>query len=107
MRNHRHLQLLGLALLLPQLGGAQLPISNEVFGKAESFLDSCAKANPNHPDKYEKLRKEVVKDAAESEQVDARKTQEYKDAYEKEKTELAKMPKVRVVEVCSAIGNEK
>ena len=103
MRNQRHLLLLGFALLLPQFGGAQLPIPNEEFAKSESMLDFCEKANPKDADKYEKLRKEVVKDTADTDLAEARKTQEYKDDYEKEKAEFAKMPKERTSEVCSVV----
>jgi hypothetical protein len=101
MRNQRYL-LLGVALLLPQLGGGQLPIPNQAFAKIESVLDFCAKAKPKDSDKYEKLRKELVKDAAEKDLLEVRKTQEYKDAYQQEKDEFTKMPKDKAIEACSA-----
>ncbi len=103
MRNQRFYLLLGVAFFLPQIGGAQLPIPNEALAKSESMLDFCVKANPKETDKYEKLRKEVVKDAADKDLEDARKTQEYKDAYQKQKEEFTKMPKDRTTEVCSVV----
>ncbi len=93
--------LLVAALVIPQLGGAQLPIPNDAFAKFEGTLDFCANANPNDSEKYEKLKKELVKGASEKEVADVRKTQDYKDAYADAKNEFAKMPKDKAIEMCS------
>lgn len=107
MRVHR-LVVLGVALVVPQLGGAQLPIPTEAFGKMEGVLDFCAKANPKDAAKYEKIRTELVKNAPDKDLPQMRKTQAYKDAFEQAKSEFTKMPKDKVVEACSAsLGNSK
>jgi hypothetical protein len=104
----RRLLLLGTAVSVPQLGGAQLPIPNEAFAKIESVLDFCIKADPKDSDKYEKLREGLMKDSAEKDMLEARESQEYKDAYQQEKGEFTKMPKEKAIEACSAsISNVK
>src|ERR1700676_2339736 len=97
----QHFVLLGAALVLPQLGGAQLPFPTPAFAKIEGVLDFCAKANPKDSEKYEKLRKELVKDASEKDVSETRKTQEYKDSYEQAKSEFTKMPKEQAIAACS------
>jgi hypothetical protein len=100
--------LLGVALIVPQLGGAQLPIPTDAFAKFEGVLDFCAKANPKDSDKYDKLRKDLVKGAPEKEVSDLRATQQYKDAYLEAKSEFTKMPKEKAIETCSAsLGDSK
>jgi hypothetical protein len=106
MRIQRFL-LLGAALVIPQLGGAQLPIPNQAFAKFEGVLDFCTKANPTDSGKYEKLKKELVKDASEKDVSEARKTQEYKDAYEQAKSEFTKMTKEKAIAACSASSDNK
>ena len=76
--------------MIPQLGGAQLPIPTEVFAKLEGVLNFCAKADPKDSGRYDKLRKELVKGAPEKDLLEIRKTREYKGAYEQTKLELSK-----------------
>jgi hypothetical protein len=107
MRIHRSL-LLGVALVIPQLGGAQLPFPNQAFAKLEGTLDFCAKANPKDSEKYEKLKRELVKGASEKDVLETRKTQEYQDAYEQLTSEFTRMQKVKAIKACSAsLGNSK
>jgi hypothetical protein len=101
MRIHRSL-LLSIAIVTPQLGGAQLPFPNQAFAKFEGTLDFCAKANPKDSEKYEKLKKELVKGASEKDVSEIRETQEYQDAYEQVTSEFSRMQKGKALKACSA-----
>ncbi len=101
MKIHRSLSL-GVALVIPQLWGAQPQLPTAVFAKVEGVLDFCDNAAPNEAEKYEKLRKQLAKGASETDLSEMRKTQEYKDAYEQAKLELAKMPGDKAIKACSA-----
>ena len=107
MRNYRSV-LLCVALVIPQLGGAQLPFPNQAFAKFEGTLDFCAKANPKDSEKYEKLKKELVKGASEKDVSEMRKTQEYQDAYEQATSDFSKMQKDKAIKACSvSLENSK
>ena len=93
---------LGAALLIPQLAGAKLSLPNDSFGKAESILDFCAKADPQGAPKYQERRKLIAHDASEKEVADAREAQEYKDGYKEMSDQLAKVPKDKALKACSA-----
>jgi len=101
MKIHRIL-CLGAAFVIPQLALAKLPFSNEVFGRIEGTFDFCAQANPKAAQKYQEGKKQFVRDVPEQEVAEARKTQEYKDAYEWVSGELAKVPKDKAAETCAA-----
>jgi hypothetical protein len=98
--------LLGITIVIPQLGGAQLPFPIEVFAKFEGTLDFCAKTNPKDSEKYERLRKELMKGTDEEKVSEARKTREYKDAFAQAKSEFAKMPKEKAIAACSASSED-
>ena len=101
MKIHRIL-CLGAALVIPQLALAKLPFSNDTFGKIEGTLDFCAEANPKAAQKYQEAKKQLVGNVPQQEVSEARKTQEYKDAYQLVKDEAAKMPKDKAAETCAA-----
>lgn len=101
MRSYRFF-LLGAAILIPQLGGAQLQLPPQAFAKLEGVLDYCTKALPQDAPKYEKLRMELIKDVPEAQITEVRKTQEYKDAYSDAKAEFVKMGKEKALKACSA-----
>jgi hypothetical protein len=101
MKIHRIL-CLGAAIVLPQMALAKLPFSNDAFGRIEGTLDFCAQANPQAAQKYQEGKKQMVHDVPEKEVAEARKTQEYKDAYQWISGELAKQPQDKAVQACSA-----
>ncbi|KAA6464598.1 hypothetical protein DYQ86_01125 [Acidobacteria bacterium AB60] len=105
-RVYRSLLFVG-ALLVPQLGGAQLQIPTQAFGKMESVLDFCAKNAPQNTAKFDELKKKLAAALPEDQIADLRKTEEYKDAYDQEKTELAKMSKEKAAKTCSASLEQK
>src|SRR5271169_4124730 len=93
---------LGAALVIPQLALAKLPLPNDAFGKIEGTLDFCAQANPQGASTYQQAKKMVAGDATEKEVAEARQTQEYKDGYQEISAQLAKVPKEKAVQACSA-----
>jgi len=101
MKIHRIL-CLGAALVIPQLALAKLPLPNDALGKIEGTLDFCAQADPQSASTYQQAKKTVVGDASEQEVTEARKTQEYKDGYQEISDQLAKVPKEKSVQACSA-----
>lgn len=101
MKIHRIL-CLGAALVIPQLALAKLPLPNDALGKIEGTLDFCAQADPQSASMYQQAKKMVVGDASEQEVAEARKTQEYKDGYQETSDQLAKVPREKVVQACTA-----
>lgn len=91
------------AILLSHFALAKLPITNDVFGKSEGTLDFCAQVNPQEAAKYQERKKSLVRGVPEKEVADARKTQEYKTAYEWITGELAKAPKDQALAACNAV----
>jgi hypothetical protein len=100
MKMHRIL-CLGAALVLPQLALAELPFTNDAFGKVEATLDFCVQADPQGASKYQERKKELVRDVPEKEVAEARQSHEYRDAYDGVTAELGKVPKAQAVKACS------
>jgi hypothetical protein len=98
---------LGVALMIPELALAKLPMPNDALGKMEGTLDFCAQADPQAASQYQDLKKVIVGDASEQEVAEARKTQEYKDGYQEVSDQLAKVPKDKVVQACTAYRQGK
>jgi len=90
------------ALAIPQLALAKLPLTNDAFGKVEGTLDFCAQADPPAAPRYKEQKKVLVRGVPERELAEARQTQEYRDAYDWMAAELAKVPKDRAVQACTA-----
>jgi len=90
------------AVVIPRLALAELPFSNDTFGKIEGILDFCAKANPQAATKYQEGKVQLVNKATEKEVTDARKTQEYKDSFASMSDQLSTLPKKQAVEACAA-----
>jgi hypothetical protein len=96
------------AITIPQLTMAKLPFANDTFGKLEATVSFCSKLDPEGAAKYQGLGKLLVQGVPEKELAEARKTAEYKEAYEGMGTELDKVPKDRAIEACtSALGTKK
>ncbi len=94
-------------IAIPQLAMANLPFANDEFGKVETTLSFCAKLKPESADKYQEIGKRYVGAAPEKELAEARKTPEYKEAFESNGALLADMPKERVIEACNAFLKAK
>ena len=105
MKIARYLSL-GAILLIPNFAGAELPMTNDAFGKIEGLLDFCAKATPQNAEKFKESRKQLAKGASEYEVNEARKTPEYKEAYTFMTDELAKVPNAKAVEACSTFPEQ-
>jgi|SRR5690242_15385469 hypothetical protein len=101
MRIQRMFYLLA-AVLVAELALAKMPFTNEVFGKVEGTLDYCARIDSQATAKYEKRKKDLVKDVPEEEVAAARKTEDYKTGYEWISNELPKMSKEEVLGACAA-----
>ncbi len=101
MRIQRLLYLLA-TVLVAELALAKMPFTNEVFGKVEGTLDYCARIDSQSAAKYEKRKKDLVKDVPEDEVASARKTEDYKTGYEWISNELPKMSKEEIVGACAA-----
>ena len=106
MRIQRIVYLLA-ALLIAQFALAKLPFTNDLFGKVEGTLDFCARIDPPSAPKYQQKKKSLVKDVPENEVEEARKTEEYKGAYDWISGELPKMPKDQVTSACAAALESK
>ena len=91
------------AVLISQLALAEMPMSNDLFGKSEGTLDFCAQVKPASAAKYQERKKSLAKNATEKELADARESKEYQDAYSWITNEMRKMPKDQVSEACNAI----
>ena len=92
---------LAAALALPILALAKLPFTNAGFGQVEGILDFCAQADAQNAPKYQEQKKSLVRDVPENEVEEARKTQEYRDAYDSTSDELAKAPTEKAVKACT------
>lgn len=88
------------ALVLPQLMLAKLPFSNDAFGKVEGTLDFCIRVDPPAAPKYRERKKLLLRNVPEKEVDEARKTREYKDAYDGITAELAKVPEDQAIKAC-------
>ena len=106
MKTRRMLSL-SAALLIPQLAGAKLPLPNDSLGKIEGILDFCAKADQQAASQYQERKNLIADGASEKEVADARKTQEYKDAYQAIGDQLSKVPKDNAAQSCSAYRDGK
>ena len=101
MRIHRILFLFT-TMLLPQFAADKLPFSNDAFGKIEATLDFCVKADSQSASKYQERKKAMVRGVSEQEVAEARRTKEYKDAYDWMTTEIGKVGRDQAVSACRA-----
>lgn len=102
MKIHRSVVLTS-AVLVSQIALAKLPMANDVFGKSEGTLDFCAQAKPQDAPKYQERKKSLVRGVPDKEVADARKSQEYKTAYDWITDELGKLPKDQTIAACDAV----
>ena len=90
------------ALVIPQLAPAKVPMPEKSLGQIESILDFCAKANPRSASKFNDVKKLLAGDATEDEMSEARKTADYTDSYQETIDQLGKVPNEKAVKACSA-----
>lgn len=95
------------AITVPLLATAKLPFALEEFGKVERTLSFCSELKPESAEKYQEIGKRYVGDAPEQELAQARKTPEYREAYDSNGALLADMPKDRIIEACNAFLKTK
>jgi hypothetical protein len=80
---------------------ANLPFTNEAFGKVEGTLDFCVQADPQAASEYEERKKLLARDVSEKEIDEARQTQDYRDAHDGISAALGKIPKAQAAKACS------
>jgi hypothetical protein len=106
MKNNRILFVFA-AITIPQLTIAKLPFANDEFGKVKRTLSVCSKVKSESAAKYQEIAKRYVGNATVKELAEARKTPEYKAAYESSGELLTNMPKEQVNEACSTFLKTK
>lgn len=89
-----------LLLVLPQLASADLPFPKDAFGKIESVLKFCAKANPKSASLFEAQAKMLVNNVPEKTLVEARASSEYRDAYDAASDSLDNATKEEAAKTC-------
>jgi len=93
---------LSVAIALPQLALAKLP-PKPALGQVEGTLDFCAQVDQRSAAKYQKYKKILIQGVPEQEVADARKSTEYKEAYDAIGEALGKVPKDQAVKACTAL----
>ena len=90
------------AIALPQFALAAEPALNKKsLGQVEGIVDFCAQANPQTAKSKGTAAPSVFK-ASQKDLEDARKSDEYKEAYDAITAALTELPKEQVSEACSA-----
>ena len=95
------------AICIPQFALADLPFAIDEFGKLETTLKVCSDLQPESRAKYQDIEKRYVGNVSEKDLAEARKTPEYKEAYDSNAEFLANLPKERVIEACNAFLKTK
>lgn len=93
---------LGAALVLSTAAFAKLAVPNDILGKVEGALDTCAQLDPSQASKYQEHKKALTQGASEDEIAAARASQEYKDGYEAGTKEMKSQPKEQTKKQCAA-----
>jgi len=105
MKTHRIL-CLSATILISQLALATLPPSS-ALGQVEGTLDFCAQVDPQSAAKYAEHKKHLVQDVPEKDVAVARKSAEYKEAYDAIGAALGKVPKDQAVKACTTLVESK
>jgi hypothetical protein len=107
MKTYRMLCLCA-AMSLPQFAmAADAPLNKKSLGQVEGIFDFCAKVNPQIA-KYKGTAAPAVGKASQKDLDDARKSDEYKEAYDSITETLTELPKERVAEACNgAVATKK
>ena len=93
---------LSATIAISQLALAELP-PNSALGQVEGTLDFCAQVDQRSAAKYQKYKKILIQGVPEQEVAEARKSTEYKEAYDAIGEALGKVPKDQAVKACTAL----
>ncbi len=96
-----------LAIGVPQLALAELPVSKQTLGQVDGILKYCAQANPRLAKSYEEQAALLIGKASAQELAEARKSDEYKQAYDSIRDQLSKLDKEHAAEACSGAAQSK
>jgi hypothetical protein len=88
------------ALILPQLALADLPLSREALGRAEAIVAFCSRIIPEQAQQYAQPGKALVAGVPKEELSDARKSQEYEDAFQATTADLEKVDATQAKSAC-------
>jgi hypothetical protein len=105
MKLHRIVCLSAL-LALPNLALAKLP-PNSALGQVEGTLDFCAQIDPRSAAKYAEFKKALVQGEPEKDVAEARKSSEYKEAYDAISEALGKTSKDEAMKACTSLVETK
>jgi len=93
-------------LALPNLALAKLPPPS-ALGQVEGTLDFCAQVDPQSAAKYQEFKKALVQGEPEKDVAEARKSGEYKEAYDAIREALGKTPKDDAIKACTSLVGPK
>src|SRR6266436_9728925 len=93
---------LSAAIALPQLALTKLP-PKPALGQVEGTLDFCTQVDQRSATKYQEYKKILIQGVPEKEVAEARKSTEYKAAYDTIGEALGKVPKDQAVKACTAL----
>ena len=88
------------ALTVPQLALADLPLSREALGHIEAIVAFCSKINPEQAQRYAQPGKALLASVPNEELSEARKSQDYEDAFHATTAELEKMDASQAMKAC-------
>lgn len=96
----------GAAMVLSQLTMAE-PVSPPSLGQLEGILDFCSKVDSKSAPKYHERAKAMLGETSEKDMAKARKSDDYKKAYDWISEELQKTPKQDATKACTDFLEEK
>ncbi len=99
--------ILGTVFAFPSLSMAELPFSRQGLGQIEATLNFCSQTNPQAAEKYGDHGNRLTKGFPGAEVEEARKSEEYKKAYESVTTALSKVAKDDAAKACSSLLEAK
>jgi hypothetical protein len=91
------------AVVALPVSAAEVPLRGQALGSVQSTVDFCAQLDPGSADKYQGFSKLVVEGAPGTEVEEVRRTDEYKEAYERVRAQLKDVPKDQAVESCKGM----
>ena len=103
----RRVLCLCMAFVVPQLALADLPVNKQALGQVEGILKFCAQASPQLAKSYEEQAALLIGKASAQELAEARKSSEYKQAYESIRDQLSKLDKEDATQACSSAAQGK
>lgn len=98
---------LGAAMALPQFAPAEPEVSNQTLGQVEGVVNFCSQADAKAAPRYKEKAKALIGDLSAEDLAKARKSEEYKTAYEWISGELRKSSKDESSKLCTDFLEEK